>query len=86
MRLKHFFLSVIFFFSLQIHGQSLLWQIDGPNMQGPSFLFASIHQVCRDEFRWDKEVMNTIISFKVTLLKSRTISASSQTLENRAQQ
>ena len=62
MRLKYFFLSVTFFFSLQIHGQSLLWQIDSPNMQGPSFLFASIHQVCRDEFRWDKEVMNTIIS------------------------
>jgi uncharacterized protein len=62
MKLKYFFLSVIFFFSFQIHGQSLLWQIDGPNMQGPSFLFGSMHRVCRDEFRWDKEVMNTIIS------------------------
>ena len=62
MKIKYSFLSTIFLFSFQIHGQSLLWQIDGPNMQGPSFLFGSIHRVCRDEFRWDKEVMNTIIS------------------------
>jgi uncharacterized protein len=62
MSLKHSFLFTIFLFSFQIHGQSLLWQIESPNMQEPSFLFGSIHQVCRDEFRWDKEVMNTIIS------------------------
>lgn len=34
------------------HNKSLLWQISGRDMQQPSYLFGTIHIICKDKFLW----------------------------------
>mgnify|MGYP003349318883 CR=1 FL=1 len=47
--------------SLQSHGQqkkdnALLWEISGNGLQQPSYLFGTIHMVCKEDFQLSESV------------------------------
>lgn len=39
-----------------IKDKSLLWRISGNHLKKPSYLFGTIHMICRDDFMWTKKM------------------------------
>ncbi len=42
--------------TLNLKGQSLLWIIEGNGLEKPSYLFGSMHEMCRQDFKWDTKL------------------------------
>lgn len=41
-------------------GKSLLWQITGKNLSKPSYLFGTIHMICKDDYLWTEKMKNSL--------------------------
>lgn len=40
--------------------KSLLWQISGKNMAKPSYLFGTIHLICKEDYVWTKKMQESL--------------------------
>lgn len=40
--------------------KSLLWKISGKNLSRPSFLFGTIHMICKSDFLWTEAMKNSL--------------------------
>jgi uncharacterized protein YbaP (TraB family) len=51
--MKSFFVSLVLCAALSVNAQnenSLLWEISGKGLQQPSYLFGTIHMICKEDF------------------------------------
>ena len=51
--------SLILVFSLltfTLKSQSLLWIIEGNGLKKPSYMYGSLHTICKKDFKWDRKL------------------------------
>jgi uncharacterized protein YbaP (TraB family) len=65
-----------FFFGIllarTVHGQedkALLWKISGKGIEQPSYLFGTIHMICKEDFKIDAQVESALKSCKQIVLE-----------------
>ncbi|MCB9046528.1 MAG: TraB/GumN family protein [Chitinophagales bacterium] len=46
--------------SKQADNRSLLWKISGKDMRQPSYLFGTIHMICKEQFIWTKAMEKSL--------------------------
>lgn len=44
--------------------QSLLWKISSPEMSAPSYLFGTIHLICKDDYIWTEKMNKSLTQAK----------------------
>lgn len=73
--MKHFLISIIcFVFAISIHAQknennSLLYEISGNGLTQPSYLFGTIHMICKEDFFLPETVQQRFINAKHVYLE-----------------
>ncbi|MEZ5015822.1 MAG: TraB/GumN family protein [Flavipsychrobacter sp.] len=51
-------------YSQEQEEQSLLWKISSPDLKAPSYLFGTIHMICKDDYVWTKEMQQSLAACK----------------------
>ena len=49
--------------------KSLLWKISGNGLKENSYLFGTIHMICKDQFYMDERIENALASSKVLAME-----------------
>lgn len=53
---KSIFLILLSFMTVNLNGQSLLWIVEGNGLEKPSYLYGSMHEMCKQDFKWDPKL------------------------------
>jgi uncharacterized protein len=53
---KFVLILVLFLSTFTLKSQSLLWIIEGNGLEKPSYLFGTLHTVCKKDFKWDTKL------------------------------
>ena len=61
--MRYLFSSILIFLSVTVFGQnSLLWKIEGNELNKPSYLYGTVHMICKNEFKMQEKLKNVIAS------------------------
>jgi uncharacterized protein YbaP (TraB family) len=64
-----FVLLIVFQSAAQNLEKSLLWKISGNGLKETSYLFGTIHMICKDKFYMDEKIENALASSKVLAME-----------------
>jgi uncharacterized protein len=53
---KSIFLILFLSMTIYSNGQSLLWIVEGNGLEKPSYLYGSMHEMCKQDFKWDTKL------------------------------
>jgi hypothetical protein len=53
---KNIFLVLFLSITINANGQSLLWIVEGNGLEKPSYLYGSMHEMCKQDFKWDPKL------------------------------
>ncbi|MCH6198232.1 TraB/GumN family protein [Aquiflexum sp. LQ15W] len=73
--LKNVFATLMLFmlvfqaFASEKEEKSLLWKISGNGLKESSYLFGTIHMICKDQFYMDESIENALASSKVLAME-----------------
>lgn len=76
-KLKTILLGIVFIFNIQLnHSQtktqlenSLLWRVEHPSLDKPSFIFGTLHMMCASDFKLLEKVSRTLSSVEALVLE-----------------
>ncbi|MEA5402253.1 TraB/GumN family protein [Arcicella sp. DC2W] len=55
---KHLAFILLLFYSTNSSAQSVLWIVEGNGLEKPSYIFGSVHEMCKQNLKWDIEIEN----------------------------
>jgi uncharacterized protein len=53
---KFVLISALCLSTFTLKSQSLLWIIEGNGLKKPSYMYGSMHTICKKDFRWDRKL------------------------------
>jgi uncharacterized protein YbaP (TraB family) len=63
------FMMVFHAFANEKEDKSLLWKISGNGLKETSYLFGTIHMICKDQFFMDEKIENALAASKVLAME-----------------
>ncbi|MFC2188334.1 TraB/GumN family protein [Peijinzhouia sedimentorum] len=75
--LKSIIVTLLFSFTAQFAGgqtavqleNSLLWKVEHPDLEKPSYIFGTLHMMCIDDFKLPEKLINTIAEVEALVLE-----------------
>lgn len=55
---KHLAFIILLFCSASSYSQSVLWIVEDNGLEKPSYIFGSVHEMCKQNLKWDIEIEN----------------------------